>query len=223
MRLNTKSLRALRAAISVVGVAASFDIPSAAQAFWGTFDGGGRVGEYLDFVSAANISGEKIEIGGICASACTMKLGARNVCIRSDAELWFHAARDEDGQINGLATLMIKLEYPMRIRAWANSSGALNTTAFTTMSGAQAIALGVPDCDRGTTARSVYTPTDAFASQDNAAKICNAEPFAAASGAAACFKQPQASFASAARASNVQFKSVSSDGEAGASHSQWGR
>ncbi len=115
---------------------------------WGPFDGGGRVGDYLDLVSAANASGARVEIAGVCASACTMKLGARSACIHADAQLWFHAARSPDGRVNALATQIMTQEYPLRIRAWAASSGALRSTEFTTMSGAQAIALGVRDCDR---------------------------------------------------------------------------
>ena len=118
-----------------------------AQAFGGLFDGGGRVGDYLDYVGAANATGARVEIGGVCASACTMKLGARNACVSSSAQLWFHAARNPDGRVNALATLMM-LQNPAGIRAWARARGALESTALTTMSGAEAISLGVRSCDR---------------------------------------------------------------------------
>ena len=133
-----------------------------------------------------------------------MKLGARNVCIRSDAELWFHAARDEDGQINGLATLMMMQEYPHGIRAWASASGALATKTFTTMSGARAIALGVPDCNRDNAALS------ASLRDDNVAKVCRAEPvsYSPAFGVAACFSRPQSSPAWTAQASTSRSYSV---------------
>ena len=143
------SLAAIRHALSVsfavVGALAA--VP--ANAYVGAFDGGGRVGDYLDLVSAANASGARTEIAGVCASACTMKLGARNACVHSDAQLWFHAARNPDGEVNALGTLMMMQEYPRAIRAWATSRGALHSTQFTTMSGAQAIALGMPNCERG--------------------------------------------------------------------------
>jgi hypothetical protein len=112
------------------------------------FDGGGMVGDYLDVVSAADASAERVEIAGVCASACTIKLGAHNACIHADAQLWFHAARSPDGQINGLATQIMMQQYPGRIRAWVASSRALKSLEFKTMSGAQAISLGVRDCDR---------------------------------------------------------------------------
>jgi hypothetical protein len=134
---------------------------SNAQAFGGLFDGGGRVGDYLDFVGSANASGARVEIGGVCASACTMKLGARGACVYADAQLWFHAARNEDGRVNLLANLMMLQEYPYRVRAWARARGALNTTEFTTMSGVEAIALGVPSCDQSNLLQAAYSPRPA--------------------------------------------------------------
>ncbi len=112
----------------------------------GPYDGGGRIGDYLALVDQADASGAQLQIAGVCASACTMKLGARRACIRPDAELRFHAARNPDGRVNALATLLMMMKYPPHIRDWAERSGALESTAFTPMSGAQAIALGMRAC-----------------------------------------------------------------------------
>jgi hypothetical protein len=56
-------------------------------------------------------------------------------------------------------------EYPRAIRSWALSHGALTSTQLTTMSGAQAIALGMPNCERASyglnahaTAPAAYSP-----------------------------------------------------------------
>ena len=38
-------------------------------------DRGGQIGEYLAKYQALRVSGEKVEIDGTCASACTMLLG----------------------------------------------------------------------------------------------------------------------------------------------------
>ena len=111
----------------------------------GVYDGGGRIADYLDPNAAR--SRDRLEIAGVCASACTIKLGARNACVHADARLLFHAARDTDGRFDRLATLMMLQEYPRQIRDWAKSHGALDSQAFTAMSGSVAIALGVPDCD----------------------------------------------------------------------------
>ena len=108
------------------------------------FDPGGAVGVYLDRVAAA----ARVEIAGVCASACTAKLGARDVCVRADAKLLFHAARDADGRVDALANLMLLQVYPRAIRAWAIRRGALDTERLTALSGREAIALGVRDCAR---------------------------------------------------------------------------
>jgi len=145
-----------------------------AQAFGGFFDGGGRVGDYLDYVGAANATGARVAIDGVCASACTMKLGARNACVASGAQLWFHAARNPDGRVNALATLMMLQQYPAGIRAWARARGALESTALTTMSGAEAISLGARSCNRPAVQQASYSP----------------RPAPSIAAAKACFRQP---------------------------------
>lgn len=117
-----------------------------ANAHAAEFDGGGRIGDYLERVAAREYA-TRIEITGVCASACTIKLGARHACVRADARLLFHAARDADGRVDRLATLMMLHEYPPHIRAWAKRRSALESQDFTAMTGAEAIALGVADCD----------------------------------------------------------------------------
>ena len=156
--MRALSLAAVRR-VFFVGLTSAGALASAsASAYWSEFDGGGRVGDYLALVSEANLSGAKTEISGVCASACTMKLGARNVCIHSDAQLWFHAARNPNGAVNALGTLIMMQEYPNAIRAWAKNSGALVSTRFSTMSGAEAIALGVSNCDRDHANVSAFSP-----------------------------------------------------------------
>ena len=133
-----------RWAIPAIGLLASLGAsPAMAQ-----FDGGGRVGDYLDLVAATDSGAGRLEIAGVCASACTLKLGARGACVHADARLLFHAARNADGRIDRLGTLMMLHEYPARVRAWARRRGALESQDFTAMSGQEAIALGVPDCGR---------------------------------------------------------------------------
>jgi hypothetical protein len=117
-----------------------------AKAHAAEFDGGGRIGDYLQLVAAREYT-TRIEITGVCASACTIKLGARHACVHADARLLFHAARDADGRVDRLATLMMLHEYPARIRAWAKRRSALDSQDFTAMTGAEAIALGVANCD----------------------------------------------------------------------------
>jgi hypothetical protein len=119
-----------------------------ARAYSGNFDGGGRIADYFDEVASANAAGTAVEISGVCASACTMKLHVRHVCVYRDAELWFHAAHNSYGGINPLGTRILLAHYPSRIRGWVQSHGAVASSEFTRMSGAEAIELGIADCGR---------------------------------------------------------------------------
>src|SRR6201993_5619925 len=63
-------------------------------------DTGGQIGPYLAKYRALRASGERVEIDGTCASACTMLLGIipRNrICVTSRARLVFHSAWDAAG------------------------------------------------------------------------------------------------------------------------------
>ncbi len=56
-------------------------------------DPAGLVMNYYAKVRASH----DIQIRGDCASACTMYLASRGVCVAPDARLWFHAATEEIG------------------------------------------------------------------------------------------------------------------------------
>jgi hypothetical protein len=58
-------------------------------------DRGGRIGTYVDRYQGLRTSGETVIIDGLCASACTIILGAVShdkICVTSAATLGFHAA-----------------------------------------------------------------------------------------------------------------------------------
>src|ERR1700738_3487085 len=60
-------------------------------------DRGGRIGTYVDKYQGLRSSGETVIIDGLCASACTIVLGAvahDKICVTSHANLGFHAAWD---------------------------------------------------------------------------------------------------------------------------------
>jgi len=108
-------------------------------------DGGGNVLDYYETVRSANYSRRPLPIEGYCASACTMKLGARTACVSPNATLRFHSASSYGARSWGGNTLMMSL-YPPRIRAWVMRHNALDSLSFTDMSGSEAIALGVKAC-----------------------------------------------------------------------------
>jgi len=95
-------------------------------------DRGGKIGTYIDRYQGLRSSGETVIIDGLCASACTMVLGAvprERICVTSQAVLGFHAAWDSgaDGRAvtNPGATRMLYSIYPSSVRRWIAARGGL--------------------------------------------------------------------------------------------------
>ena len=95
-------------------------------------DRGGRIGTYVDKYQGLRNSGEAVIIDGLCASACTIVLGAiprDKICVTSHAMLGFHAAWDfgANGRAitNPEATQMLFSMYPTAVRRWISARGGL--------------------------------------------------------------------------------------------------
>jgi hypothetical protein len=95
-------------------------------------DRGGRIGTYVDKYQDLRSSGETVVIDGLCASACTIVLGAvphDRICVTSNANLGFHAAWDfgRNGRAvtNREATQMLYAMYPTAVRRWISHRGGL--------------------------------------------------------------------------------------------------
>jgi hypothetical protein len=95
-------------------------------------DRGGRIGTYVDKYQGLRSSGETVIIDGLCASACTIVLGALphdKICVTSHATLGFHAAWDfgANGRAitNPEATQMLYSMYPSPVRHWIAARGGL--------------------------------------------------------------------------------------------------
>lgn len=95
-------------------------------------DRGGRIGTYIDKYQGLRASGENVVIDGLCASACTIVLGAVSpdrICVTSRATLGFHAAWDVGARgravTNREATKLLFAMYPPNIRRWINQRGGL--------------------------------------------------------------------------------------------------
>jgi hypothetical protein len=95
-------------------------------------DRGGRIGTYVDKYQGLRSSGETVIIDGLCASACTIVLGAiahDKICVTSHAMLGFHAAWDfgANGRAitNPEATQMLYSMYPSPVRRWIAARGGL--------------------------------------------------------------------------------------------------
>jgi hypothetical protein len=95
-------------------------------------DRGGRIGAYVDRYQGLRSSGQTVNIDGLCASACTIVLGAiphDKICVTSHATLGFHAAWDfgTNGRAitNPEATQMLYSMYPSPVRRWITHRGGL--------------------------------------------------------------------------------------------------
>jgi len=116
----------LAACFLLAGVAASHAAVRIAD------DRGGRIGTYVDRYQGLRTSGETVIIDGLCASACTIVLGAvahDKICVTSNANLGFHAAWDfgANGRAitNPEATQMLYSMYPSSVRRWIAQRGGL--------------------------------------------------------------------------------------------------
>ena len=97
-------------------------------------DRGGKIGTYIDRYQGLRSSGETVIIDGLCASACTMVLGAvprEGICVTSQAVLGFHAAWDSGANgravTNPGATQMLYSLYPSSVRRWIAARGGLKS------------------------------------------------------------------------------------------------
>ena len=89
-----------------------------------TFDGGGRVTDYIERYSALRVSGGRVVIDGLCVSACTLVTGLMpddRLCVTPFAQLAFHSA----AQINPMTgerahssegTRLVWNLYPAKVR-----------------------------------------------------------------------------------------------------------
>lgn len=116
----------LAAVLLLAGVGTSHAVVRIAE------DRGGRIGTYVDKYHDLRSSGETVIIDGLCASACTIVLGALphdKICVTSNANLGFHAAWDfgPNGRpiTNPEATQLLFSMYPSSIRRWIAQRGGL--------------------------------------------------------------------------------------------------
>jgi hypothetical protein len=116
----------LAAVLLLAGVGASQAVVRIAE------DRGGRIGTYVDKYQDLRSSGQTVIIDGLCASACTIVLGAvphDKICVTSKANLGFHAAWDfgSNGRAvtNPEATQMLYSMYPSQVRHWIDQHHGL--------------------------------------------------------------------------------------------------
>jgi hypothetical protein len=97
-------------------------------------DRGGQIGAYLAKYEVLRQSGQQVEIDGLCASACTMLLGAipqNRICVTPRAVLEFHSAWNpapSGGEmISDAGNRILWSRYPAKIRRWIKRHGGLKS------------------------------------------------------------------------------------------------
>lgn len=113
-------------------------------------DPGGAVMDYAARVQ--QLGDQPVVIDGRCMSACTLYLGARNVCITRGARLYFHGPSSQfyglglpPDEFDAVSRFMGN-HYPEQIKDWFIGVGRYRLVGFFEMGGAEAIALGAKEC-----------------------------------------------------------------------------
>lgn len=122
----------MKLAVTVVTAVLTMSAINASAGVRISDDNGGQIGDYLQRFRVLRQSGERVEIDGVCASACTMLLGtipASRICVTPRAVLEFHGAWDPTpwgGQVgNSAGNRILWSIYPGRVRRWISRHGGL--------------------------------------------------------------------------------------------------
>ena len=93
------------------------------------YDEGGSIQKYQRDIARYNALGQTVVIDGKCMSACTMFLGADNVCVTPRAEFLFHGAIPTAiGETRKNQNAVMAAYYPDPLRKWFYESGASQYT-----------------------------------------------------------------------------------------------
>lgn len=114
-------------------------------------DQGGYVGARAGIVDRIRTLGARVEIrGNICYSACTMYLGAGNVCVSPATIFGFHGP-SRNGQALDQSdfdhwTRVMARYYALPLRQWYMDTARYERTRVTELTGAELIRLGYSAC-----------------------------------------------------------------------------
>lgn len=111
-------------------------------------DAGGVVRQYEDLVARYASEGRRIEIKGMCSSACTLALGVPGACVTKTGQAAWHHAYDPDTHemLPQITKRMIQ-NLPTKLRAYLDGKIQRDYTPETILGYEQLVALGVKSCD----------------------------------------------------------------------------
>ena len=138
------------AAVAAVGVSAPAVAQQQRLIVVGN-DRGGPIGARADEISRIRAYGERVEIRGrICYSACTMYLGAGNVCVSPDTTFGFHGPSDWGREISSERfdhwSEVMSRHYNQPLRDWFMAEGRFRQSDIYQISGREIINLGYAQC-----------------------------------------------------------------------------
>lgn len=120
-------------------------------------DLGGNIGRRTSEMDAIRGAGQRVEIRGICASACTMYLGLESTCVSRGARLRFHGPSFPGRKLSKPAfdtmSGLMAAAYPEPLRGWFMAQGRHRIRGYHTVRGAELIGMGVRECADGEDAK----------------------------------------------------------------------
>jgi len=139
----TETMRGMKSII-IAAALAILPISAYAQSHTVHIDLGGDVGVRGNKINRMILTGERVEIRGVCASACTMLLAVG--CVYPGARLGFHAPTIHRGPYTvEWWSQAIANYYPQRMADWYLAGPAHNST-MTWITGVDAVNLGAQQC-----------------------------------------------------------------------------
>jgi hypothetical protein len=151
MTLLNAARRSLIAALCLLGTGVMApDTADAQQTIVVRNDHGGLIQRRANKISEIRASGQRVEIRGTCMSACTMYLGAGNVCISPNARFGFHGpssfgrrlvSQDFERWSNVVAS-----HFKPELQQWFMTKARYRINGFYRISGRQLIQMGYTSC-----------------------------------------------------------------------------
>lgn len=113
-------------------------------------DPGGPLEQRHSEVRALQASGDRVELRGICNSACTMYLGLDNVCIDRGASFGFHGPSSYGrplpaSEFERWSQIMAR-NYREPLKSWFLDTARHDIAGHKRLSGGELIRMGYPEC-----------------------------------------------------------------------------
>lgn len=113
-------------------------------------DPGGYLGERGRRIRQLHNTGQRVELRGICYSACTMYLGLPNTCVAPSASFGFHGPSSHGtalppGEFERWSQVMAR-NYREPLRSWYMETARYEINGHYRLSGAQLISMGYARC-----------------------------------------------------------------------------